>query len=299
MEIIEIKPQGFCFGVKNAIELINKALDNDKLDRPIYMLGDLVHNKHVVSELKKKGVIVLNSNSRENLLKNISTGTIILTAHGVGDNIYKMLKEKKLNYIDSTCPNVLKTNKLIKEKLADGYKIIYLGVNGHPETEGVISNSSDIFLVTIQDNINNLNINHPKLFFTNQTTISTFDVLQLYEKLKQKFPDLEYSEEVCSATKLRQKAVIKYGQNLDLVIVVGDKKSNNSRELHKVCLIHTNAKCELIESVVDLNLIDFTNIKKVGITSGASTPDYLVKEIIDALKNISLQKWYVFYFSWP
>ncbi|MDD3382753.1 MAG: 4-hydroxy-3-methylbut-2-enyl diphosphate reductase [Bacilli bacterium] len=286
MEIFEIKPQGFCFGVVSAINLLNKALKDPLIQKPIYMLGDLVHNKYVINDFKEKGVIVLNGDSREKLLNTIIDGTVILTAHGVSDKIYQILEAKKLKYIDTTCPNVFKTAKLIKEKLQDGYHILYLGVKNHPETEGVISNNNNITLITLQDDLDNLNLNYQKIFFTNQTTISTHEVEIVYNKLKQKFPNILYSEEVCSATKLRQNAVIEAGKLYDLIIVVGDKSSNNSKELKNVCLKHTNAKCELIDSYKDLNSIDFLNITSVGITSGASTPKYLVDEVIDSLKKL-------------
>lgn len=285
MKIFEIKPQGFCFGVVNAINLLNKALSNPNLKKPIYMLGDLVHNSHVINSFKEKGVIILHGDTRENLLKEIKEGTVILTAHGVSDRVYEILKEKNLDYIDTTCPNVLKTAKLIKEKINEGYHILYLGVKNHPETEGIISNKKNISLITLEDNLDNLNLNYQKIFFTNQTTLSTFDVIKVYQKLKNKFPHIIYSEEVCSATKLRQKAVIEAGMLYDLIIIVGDKMSNNTKELKNVCLNNTKARCELIDNYKDLDKIDFSNIKSIGVTSGASTPKHLVDEVIDELNK--------------
>ena len=285
MKIFEIKPQGFCFGVVNAINLLNKALSNPNLKKPIYMLGDLVHNSHVINSFKEKGVIILHGDTRENLLKEINEGTVILTAHGVSDRVYEILKEKNLDYIDTTCPNVLKTANLIKEKINEGYHILYLGVKNHPETEGIISNKKNISLITLEDNLDNLNLNYQKIFFTNQTTLSTFDVIKVYQKLKNKFPHIIYSEEVCSATKLRQKAVIEAGMLYDLIIIVGDKMIIILKELKNVCLNNTKARCELIDNYKDLDKIDFSNIKSIGVTSGASTPKHLVDEVIDELNK--------------
>lgn len=285
MEIIKINPQGFCKGVTKAIYMINKALNDENVKRPIYMLGNIVHNQNIVQAFKNKGIIILNGNSRLDMLDQIKEGTVIFTAHGVSDAVKRKAVEKGLDIIDATCRDVEKTHQIIKQKLDEGYKVLFYGKENHPETEGVIGLSDEIIVVNDNTNINNLEDYFGKMILTTQTTMSYLDVLHFYDLLKEKYPQIILLEEVCSATRKRQSAVIDIKDNIDLCIVVGDPLSNNSKMLKEVAEKKANLKTLLIENVEGLKDFDFTNYHRIGITAGASTPDAIVEEIIEVLKS--------------
>ena len=154
--IIVLKNQGFCFGVKSAIEMLEKNIST--LPKPIYLLGNIVHNKFVKEHFLNLGVIVLENETRSKMLENISSGSVVITAHGVGSDIYKIIKEKGLSVLDTTCPFVKKSSELILEYVNNGYDVIYIGKKNHPETEGVLSESKMIHLIENLEDINNLNI---------------------------------------------------------------------------------------------------------------------------------------------
>ncbi|HHU56109.1 MAG TPA: 4-hydroxy-3-methylbut-2-enyl diphosphate reductase [Acholeplasmataceae bacterium] len=277
MEIVKITPQGFCKGVIRAIAIINKALENPNIKRPIYMLGGLVHNKHIINAYKNKGIIIIDS------IDNIHNGTIIITAHGISKKIIKEIKDRGLDIINATCFDVLKTHDLIQKKLDEGYDIILYGKSKHPETKGILGISDKINLIESINDIDNLNINNLKLAFATQTTMGYSDVLKIIEKLKLKYPHIETYEEVCTATKLRQNALIET-VDADLYIIVGDPTSNNTNKLREICE-KMNRKTVMIENTLDLKNINFEGINKVAITAGASTPPAIVNEIIDAIKT--------------
>lgn len=283
MEIIKISPQGFCKGVIHAIAIINKALQNPDIKRPIYMYGGLVHNKHIINAYREKGVIIVDK------IDDIYSGTVIITAHGVSDKVLKLINERHLGLINATCFDVLKTHRIIKNKLNEGYTVIFYGKASHPETKGVLGISDEIKLVEKGEDIEQLQIDNPKIAFTTQTTMSYLDVEKMIESLKRRFPNMETFEDVCLATKLRQNALLEQVREADLCIIVGDPTSNNTNKLKEVCEKHTNVPCIMIESITDLTKYDLTKYKKVAITSGASTPTAIVNEIIKGLKEQNYQ----------
>jgi 4-hydroxy-3-methylbut-2-enyl diphosphate reductase len=282
MDIIKLTPRGFCKGVVRAIHIINKALENDNLKKPIYMLGNIVHNKNIVKAFEEKGIIILDGSSREEMLKKINEGTIIFTAHGVSDKIRDLALNKNLDIIDATCIDVTKTHDLIKEKLKEGYTVLFYGKSNHPETEGILGISDEIILIEEATDLSFLPPIKNKMIITNQTTMSYLELINVYEKLKVIYPQLELMNEVCSATRRRQEAVLN-AQDLDLIIVVGDKLSNNTRMLKEIAL-KKNVQAIQVETIVDLKNYNLTNYKKIGITAGASTPNAIVQEIIDNLE---------------
>lgn len=278
MEIIKVSPQGFCKGVIRAIAIINKALKNPQTKRPIYMLGGLVHNKHIINAYKDKGIIIIDN------IDNINSGTVIITAHGISKKIIAALEAKKLDIINATCFDVLKTHNLIQKLIKEGNEIIYYGKNNHPETKGIMGIDERIHLIESVDDIDKLNIDSKKIAFTTQTTMGYTDVLKIIAKLKEKYLHIKTYEEVCTATKVRQQALLDAPLDIDLFIVVGDPTSNNTNKLRE--LGETRYKrCIMIENANDLNNIDLKNVKKVAITAGASTPPAIVNEIIEALKT--------------
>ncbi|GGH97926.1 MULTISPECIES: 4-hydroxy-3-methylbut-2-enyl diphosphate reductase [Mammaliicoccus] len=288
MEIIKITPRGYCYGVVDAMVIARNASLDKSLPRPIYILGMIVHNKHVTDAFESDGIITLDGPNRLKILEQIDEGTVIFTAHGVSPEVKKRAKEKGLVCIDATCPDVDNTHQLIREVKEKGYNVIYIGKKGHPEPEGAVGVAPDIVhLVQTLDDIEALpeHIKDKKLIVTNQTTMSQWDVKHLIDELKIKYPHIEVHEEICLATQVRQEAVANQAQQADLLIVVGDPKSNNSNRLAQVSkeIAHTNAY--RISDLSELKLEWLQDVESVAVTAGASTPTLIVKEVIDYIKN--------------
>lgn len=283
LEIIKANPQGFCQGVIRAMRITKKALSDKDTKRPIYILGSIVHNKNITNAFKCLGLIEI----KEDDLKNISEGTIIFTAHGISPKIKKLVVDKGLSIVDATCPMVEKIHNIVSEKSQEGYQIAFLGKANHEETKGILDISSNVTLVK-----DDLTIENPqsKCLLVCQTTLSFPKVLESYSILKDKYPQLEISNQICNATFNRQKAAVRASRNVDLAIVVGDKSSNNANTLAKTIEESCHVKTILIESKDDLIGIDFKNIKKVSLTSAASTPKIIVTEVENFLLNEDTKK---------
>jgi 4-hydroxy-3-methylbut-2-enyl diphosphate reductase len=286
MIVKKITPRGFCKGVYNAIELVKKSLNDPTLPRPIYVLGFIVHNKHVVDDLTNAGAITLDDRltSRLELVKDIKKGTIILSAHGTDEEVKRLILENNLTLIDATCNDVYQTHDSIKEHLAKGYNIIYIGKINHPETNASISLSPKITLIETLEDLDKVILKEP-LFVTNQTTFSINDILPIHEKIKSLYQNVIISEEICNATRFRQNAIIKGNEGVDLCYVVGDPRSNNSKNLVKISQELTKTKTLLIQSVKDIKIKDLKGVSVVSVSSGASTPNYLTEEVIKFLEN--------------
>ncbi|ASE34042.1 4-hydroxy-3-methylbut-2-enyl diphosphate reductase [Mammaliicoccus sciuri] len=288
MEIIKITPRGYCYGVVDAMVIARNASLDNSLPRPIYILGMIVHNKHVTDAFESDGIITLDGPNRLKILEQIDEGTVIFTAHGVSPEVKRRAKEKGLVCIDATCPDVDNTHQLIREVKSNGYHVIYIGKKGHPEPEGAVGVAPDIVhLVQTLEDIDALpeELLNQKLIVTNQTTMSQWDVKHLIDELKVKYPHIEVHEEICLATQVRQEAVATQADQADLLIVVGDPKSNNSNRLAQVSkeIAHTNAY--RIADLSELKLEWLQDIESVAVTAGASTPTPIVKEVIDYIKN--------------
>lgn len=288
MEIIKITPRGYCYGVVDAMVIARNASLDKSLPRPIYILGMIVHNKHVTDAFESDGIITLDGPNRLKILEQIDEGTVIFTAHGVSPEVKRRAKENGLVCIDATCPDVDNTHQLIRDVKSNGYHVIYIGKKGHPEPEGAVGVAPDIVhLVQTLDDIDALPeaLMNQKLIVTNQTTMSQWDVKHLIDELKVKYPHIEVHEEICLATQVRQEAVATQADQADLLIVVGDPKSNNSNRLAQVSkeIAHTNAY--RIADLSELKLEWLQDIESVAVTAGASTPTPIVKEVIDYIKN--------------
>lgn len=284
MIVNKIEPQGFCQGVKIAINTVKDALNKEK---KVYLLGEIIHNKDVIAKLDKIGAITIptNNKTRLELLDSIDDGTIIFSAHGVSPKVYEKAKNKGLNIIDATCPMVLKIHKNIIEKLENGYDVIYIGTNKHPECEGVLGISSTIHFISNVDEIESLNISNNKIYATNQTTLSIYDIKDIYSQLRNKYPNIIIDNKICNATTIRQEAV-KNQPKADLCIIVGDRMSSNTKKLVKVSTEYTNIKTIQCENLSSLDKSYLEGVNIVNISSGASTPDEVVSEIIEYIKNL-------------
>ncbi len=288
MKVIEITPRGYCHGVLNALAIVKKVIKTESYPRPIYVLGQIVHNQQITNFFSTYGVISLDqpNKTRLEMLESIDSGTVIFTAHGISQKVIERAKEKGLTYMNATCRDVLKVHKAVQSKIDDGYKVIYIGHRNHPEPEGVLDISDDIYFVENEKDVLMLpqNLTDEKLFVTNQTTLSMYDIESVLKVIETKFPDYEFDNEICNATTIRQDAVMNQDE-VDLMLVVGDKKSSNSNKLVQVGK-KTKAKVSfLIQNVDDIEMEWLLNADTVSVTSGASTPTSVTNEVIDFLKQ--------------
>lgn len=282
MEVKAIVPRGYCKGVVRAIEIAKNA---SQQDGPVYILGMIVHNQYIVNALEDLGVHTIDQKgkTREELLDEINQGTVIITAHGAGDNVFEKAKRKGLNIIDASCPDVIKTHTLIKDKLNQGYEILYIGKKGHPEAEGAISiDSQHIHLIANQDDIKQID-SKKSYVITNQTTMSLYDVYDLCEYAKTVLPHVEIAKETCTATKVRQVAIQNIDDDVDIIFIVGDPHSNNTKKLASIA--ENKKEVYMIESIQDLDIKTLKGKRKAAVSSGASTPTYLTNQIIEFLKQ--------------
>lgn len=291
METIKIAPRGYCYGVVDAMVIARNAAKNKDLPRPIYILGMIVHNKHVTDAFEKEGIITLEGKDRMEILSRVEHGTVIFTAHGISPQVYQKAKEKGLTIIDATCPDVLKTHDLITEKNKQGYHTIYIGKKNHPEPEGAIGiNPDTVHLVENIKDVEALQIATDKILVTNQTTMSQWDVLEIMDAVKKRFPYAEFQKEICMATQVRQEAVAKQAGEADLTIVVGDPKSNNSNRLAQVSEEIAKTKAYRVADVSEIQIDWLKNINKVAVTAGASTPTPITNAVIDFLEQFDYDR---------
>ncbi|BAB05101.1 4-hydroxy-3-methylbut-2-enyl diphosphate reductase [Halalkalibacterium halodurans] len=291
MNVVKISPRGYCYGVVDAMVLARQAAQNLDLPRPIYILGMIVHNKHVTDAFEEEGIISLDGPNRLDILKQVDKGTVIFTAHGVSPQVRKLAKEKGLTVVDATCPDVTRTHDLIREKSQEGYKFIYVGKKGHPEPEGAIGVAPEfVHLVENVEDVESLDISADKIIITNQTTMSQWDVSEIMKKAMEKYPQAEVHNEICLATQVRQEAVAEQARECDLVIVVGDPKSNNSNRLAQVSEQIAGTKAYRIGDVTELQQEWFDGVETVGVTAGASTPTPITKEVIAFIEKYDPSK---------
>jgi len=284
MEVIKISPRGYCHGVVTALKMVTDAINDPTVPKPIHILGMVVHNAHLTKALEQEGVVTIDGigKTRFDLLDEINAGTVVFTAHGISPKVKEKAVAKGLHYIDASCTDVLKTHNIMIDHLERGFDVIYIGKKGHPETEGCMGLSEiGIHLIERIEDIANLHLVNSNIIITNQTTLSSWDVQEIALMIKQKFPQAEFIKEVCNATLIRQQAVADMARLADLTIVVGDPKSNNTKRLVQISEIHAKTPALRIGSLEDLNLKYLENVNKVAVTSGASTPTVMTKEVIE------------------
>lgn len=287
MEVKAIVPRGYCKGVVKAIEIAKKASEQEG---PVYILGMIVHNQYIVNALEELGVHTIDhkGKTRLELLDEIDQGTVIITAHGAGENVFVKAKEKGLNVIDASCLDVIKTHDLIKDKLQQGYEILYIGKKGHPEAEGAISiDTEHIHLISTQQDIDQIDTSKSYVI-TNQTTMSLYDVYDLCEYAKKILPRVEIAKETCTATKVRQEAIRNIDKDVDIVFIVGDPHSNNTQKL--AAIASQKKDVYMIESLQDLDIEVLKGKQIAAVSSGASTPTYLTNQVIEFLKQFDETK---------
>jgi 4-hydroxy-3-methylbut-2-en-1-yl diphosphate reductase len=286
MNVIKISPRGYCYGVVDAMVIARNAALDKSLPRPIYILGMIVHNKHVTDAFEEEGIITLDGNNRREILEKVEGGTVIFTAHGISPEVRELAKKKGLVSIDATCPDVTNTHNLIRAKEKEGFEVIYIGKKGHPEPEGAVGVAPGIVhLVETAADVEALDLNAEKLIVTNQTTMSQWDVSEIMHKVKEKYPHAEVHKEICMATQVRQEAVAEQAKEADVLIVVGDPKSNNSNRLAQVSQEIAGTVAYRIADISELNIDWIKEATTVAVTSGASTPTPITKEVISFIEQ--------------
>ncbi|HEY8477684.1 MAG TPA: 4-hydroxy-3-methylbut-2-enyl diphosphate reductase, partial [Chloroflexota bacterium] len=233
MEVVRITPRGYCHGVVKAMNIAKQT--GKSAEGPVFAIGQLVHNHHVLEDLAQHGVTVLDGPDRLTILEQVEDGTVIFSAHGVSPRVRQRAEEKGLRWVDATCPDVIRTHELARDLVSRGYFIIYIGKHGHPEPEGVIGNAPDrMVLIETQEEALALDLHEEKLAVLTQTTLSVWDTEELIDLLRRRYPQIEVYNEICRATQERQEAAVAAAREVDLVIVVGDRRSSNSNRLVEV-----------------------------------------------------------------
>jgi len=284
MEVIKISPRGYCYGVVDALQLVRQTAKDPTVPRPIYIIGQIVHNRHAIEELTNLGVITLEGADRASILEQVNEGTVIFTAHGVSPLVKRRAKERGLNCIDATCPDVTVTHDLVHELVAKGYYILYIGKKGHPEPEGVLGEvPGHISLIENEADVDALALTQAqeeKLAVSTQTTLSQWDTRRVIEYIKTRYPHAEVHIDICAATQTRQEAVAVQARGADLTIVVGDPRSNNTNRLVQVSEELAGVSAVGIDDLSQLNPAWLEGEKRVAVTAGASTPSQLTREVI-------------------
>jgi len=282
MDVLLANPRGFCAGVERAIDIVERALQ--QYGAPIYVRHEIVHNKFVVDDLRRKGAVFVEE------LDQIPTGaTVIFSAHGVSKAVRNDAEARGLKVFDATCPLVTKVHVEVAKMLREGYEIVMIGHRGHPEAEGTMGQaSSGMHLVeTVEDVAAVQARDASKLAYVTQTTLSVDDAQAIVAALKARFPQIHgpKKDDICYATQNRQDAVKFMTPRCDVVIVVGSPNSSNSNRLREVAE-NIGAEAYMVDTAADLRPEWVAGKRRVGVTAGASAPEVLVDELVARLKSL-------------
>ena len=284
LKILLCAPRGFCAGVDRAVDIVEKSLE--KFGSPIYVRHEIVHNKHVVQTLEKKGVIFVNE------LEEIKDKTrpVIFSAHGVAKRIYRDAKIENLQFIDATCPLVSKVHREAELLNKQGYQIILIGHKNHPEVIGTMGQlpAGEVILIEKSEDINQINLYRDKIAYITQTTLSVDDTKEIIEVLNKKFPNIKapIKSDICYATTNRQMAVKNVAAKCDVFFVVGSRQSSNSQRLVEVAKKSGSKESFLVHQGFELPKKIIETAKCIGVSSGASAPEVLVNQLLDRIKKI-------------
>ena len=283
MRILLASPRGFCAGVDRAIEIVELALQQE--NGPVYVRHEIVHNRHVVDDLRDKGAIFIEDP------EDAPEGSVLIySAHGVSPAVRGRAEAQRLATIDATCPLVTKVHNEVRRMVAEGYEIVMIGHAGHVEVEGTMGQAPDsMHLVETAEDVDTLRVrNENRLGCVTQTTLSVDDTRNVMDALARRFPNilLPKRDDICYATQNRQDAVKELANEADLVLVVGAPASSNSNRLVEVAS-RLGVPAYLIQTADDVDPRWLEDIHCVGVTAGASTPDVLVQGVIDHLTTLS------------
>lgn len=269
MEVLLAEFLGFCYGVKRAIKIARENASTE--NNPSATLGPIIHNPQMVARLKDDGVGTINS------LEEMESGTVIIRSHGVGPGIYEAAKAKSLKLVDATCPHVRRAQLAAKALVDEGYSVVIAGEKNHPEVKSIFEWTNG--KATIVETVGEAEAvtPSPKLGIVSQTTFSGENFKKIVLALIDKSQEVKIERTICNATSERQKAAAELAEKVDLMLVIGGKNSANTTRLYQLC----KEKCKTyhIETAEELQDQWFDKIKKIGITAGASTPDWIIKEV--------------------
>jgi 4-hydroxy-3-methylbut-2-enyl diphosphate reductase len=278
MEIKVAKNAGYCFGVKRAIEMVEETLKKYEGNR-VYSLGEIIHNPQVVERLKRRGLIVVRD--IEDVEEN---STVIISAHGRSEEDIARLKKKGCKIVNATCPYVRLPQSIIKKMSSEGYLVILLGDREHPEVKGLVSfaKGENIRVVNTNEDFGGLETN--KVAVLAQTTQNREDFNKLVNSLLGRFTEIRVFDTICDATKIRQEEAIKLAQEVDLMIVIGGRNSANTKRLYELStryckrVLHIETEKEIDRSII-------ADAERIGITAGASTPDDIIKAVVERIRG--------------
>lgn len=281
MEIKKAEHMGFCFGVKNAVDCAVKVLDEHS---KIYSYGEIIHNRDVVERLADKGLVVI-----ENLEDSIDKidAKILIRSHGVGRKIIELLNDNNIEYIDATCPKVKSIHRIVNKYSSQGYEIIVVGDSSHPEVIGIAGwIEGKYHIADSLDEIKALDIDKDKKYcLVCQTTFNNNIFKEVVEFLKKNdYTNIVTNNTICDATIKRQESCSDVAQNSDIMLVIGGKNSSNTKKLYELC----KEKCDktfLIENYKEIPYKYIDKNTKIGITAGASTPDWVIEEVIQNVRE--------------
>src|SRR3989338_188329 len=279
-KILLAKPRGFCAGVDRAIDVVKLSLQY--FGPPIYVRKEIVHNFHVVEELKKLGAIFV-----DELDEVPDKSIVIYSAHGIAPNVHEKAKLKNLKAIDATCPLVTKVHREAIRFALEGRHIFLVGHAGHDEVIGTMGEAPDkITFVSSVEDIEKLPTHYKKTAIITQTTLSIDDTKPVVEALKKKFPNIKFppKEDICYATTNRQLAIKDLADKVDMILVIGSQNSSNSKRLTEVSISH-GAKSYLVDDIYEMNPEWLKDVTVLAITAGASAPEYLVEQSVDFFKK--------------
>lgn len=282
MQLILAEPRGFCAGVERAIEIVELAIE--LYGPPVYVRHEIVHNKRVVNELKKKGARFVED------ISEIPDGAVtIFSAHGVSQKVADEAAKRGLPVIDATCPLVAKVHIEAQRYAREGREVILIGHKGHPEVEGTSGRvKGGVKIVNTVEDVQKLKVHDPnKVAYVTQTTLSVDDTRDVIDALHERFPDIvgPSLKDICYATQNRQAAVRKLAEEVELILVVGARNSSNSNRLREIG-VEMGIPTFMIDDARDVDPTWFEGVKRVGVTAGASAPEQLVQELVDRLQEL-------------
>ena len=275
MEVKVAKTAGFCFGVKRAVEKAYEVAEKEQKD--VYTYGPIIHNEEVVNDLAQKGVHVIET---EEDLKKLQNGIVIIRSHGVPKKIYSLLEEKEIEYVDVTCPFVLKIHRIVERESKAGRHIVIIGNEAHPEVEGIRGwcEGESTVIKTKEQAEKFLESPPEKVCIVSQTTFNYKNFQELVEILAKKRYDKLVLNTICNATSERQAEAAEIAKTVDAMVVIGGRHSSNKQKLYEIC----SGECKntyYIQTLADLDSDSFQSIQCVGITAGASTPNKIIEEV--------------------
>jgi 4-hydroxy-3-methylbut-2-enyl diphosphate reductase len=281
--LILASPRGFCAGVDRAIQIVEKSID--QYGAPVYVRHEIVHNRHVVNRLEKLGAIFV-----EELDECPDDRPVVFSAHGVPKSVPAAAKSRDMNFLDATCPLVSKVHIEAEKHFAQGHHILLIGHAGHPEVIGTMGQLPDGAMTLVETEADARSImpdNPDNLALVTQTTLSVDDTAEMISILKERFPTiaLPYKEDICYATTNRQQAVKAIAEKCDLLLVIGSKTSSNSKRLVEVGAKAGADRAALVSSADSLDWSEIESAETIGLSAGASAPEYLMDGVIAALKS--------------